>query len=254
MTDRPDLVRALGPLTGAVLLVRYAVASGELRVRGGRIVSPDAPRTPLVQLTRADGTTVRPARPHAAAQCDLCNESLDADHAHLVDVAARSLQCVCRACALLFASEGAGAGQRRVVPDRYEPLGELDHVWSAVDLPVNLAFFMRHSGTEHVAIFYPSPAGATESLLPMDSWQDWTEREPRLATVEPDTEALLIRRHRDRREAFVVPVDACYELVGIIRRHWRGFDGGAEARASIEQFFDRVRTRSGSFQESTAHA
>jgi hypothetical protein len=48
-------------------------------------------------------------------------------------------------------------------------------------------------------------------------------------------------------------VDACYELVGIIRRHWRGFDGGAEARASIEQFFDRVRTRSGSFEESTAH-
>jgi hypothetical protein len=34
-----------------------------------------------------------------------------------------------------------------------------------------------------------------------------------------------------------VPIDRCYELVGRMRRHWRGFDGGDEVRAQIEVFF-----------------
>lgn len=28
-----------------------------------------------------------------------------------------------------------------------------------------------------------------------------------------------------------------------MRLHWKGFDGGAEARADIEQFFERVAAR-----------
>ncbi len=40
-----------------------------------------------------------------------------------------------------------------------------------------------------------------------------------------------------------MPVDVCYELVGRMRLHWQGFDGGAEARADLAAFFDRVRAR-----------
>ena len=38
-------------------------------------------------------------------------------------------------------------------------------------------------------------------------------------------------------EAHLVPIDACYELVGLLRQVWRGFDGGQEARARIETWF-----------------
>jgi hypothetical protein len=41
----------------------------------------------------------------------------------------------------------------------------------------------------------------------------------------------------------VVPIDACYELVGKLRLLWKGFDGGQEAREAIDSFFDRVATR-----------
>ncbi len=40
-----------------------------------------------------------------------------------------------------------------------------------------------------------------------------------------------------------MPIDACYELAGRMRLHWRGFDGGAEARASIDAFLADVRER-----------
>jgi len=31
--------------------------------------------------------------------------------------------------------------------------------------------------------------------------------------------------------------------VGLVRTHWRGFDGGTEARQAIAGFFDRVDGR-----------
>ena len=40
-----------------------------------------------------------------------------------------------------------------------------------------------------------------------------------------------------------MPIDACYELAGRMRMHWRGFDGGTEARQSIAEFLDGVRAR-----------
>ena len=39
----------------------------------------------------------------------------------------------------------------------------------------------------------------------------------------------------------VFPVDACYRLVGLVRLHWKGFDGGAEAWAAIDAFFAELQ-------------
>ena len=44
-------------------------------------------------------------------------------------------------------------------------------------------------------------------------------------------------------ECYLVPIDACYELVGGLRMLWRGFDGGREAHEALEAFFDGVRSR-----------
>ncbi len=60
-------------------------------------------------------------------------------------------------------------------------------------------------------------------------------------------EALLIYRTDLGRGDFrclLVPIDVCYELVGTMRMTWRGFDGGQEARAAMEEFFATVEGKS----------
>jgi hypothetical protein len=42
----------------------------------------------------------------------------------------------------------------------------------------------------------------------------------------------------------LVPVDACYELVGRLRKVWRGFDGGRDAREAMADFFADVTAKS----------
>jgi hypothetical protein len=169
----------------------------------------------------------------------------------LVDVEARRLLCACRGCYLLFTPDGAGGGRYLAVPDRYLGLTDVrlsPAQWDALQIPVGVAFFFVNSTLSRVAAFYPSPAGATESLLPLDTWEELVGAHPALSTLQPDVEALLVRAEGDgasRAECYVVPIDACYELVGHLRRLWRGFDGGREAHDALDSFFDRVRARSG---------
>ena len=58
---------------------------------------------------------------------------------------------------------------------------------------------------------YPSPAGATESLLPLTAWTTLVADNPVLGQLEPDVEALLVNRVGESREYFLAPIDACYE-------------------------------------------
>ncbi len=184
------------------------------------------------------------ARP--GERCEMCGEPLGEEHPHVVDVEQRGLLCTCRSCYLLFSNPGAGRGRYRAVPDRYryEPAFALtDGQWEELQIPVDMAFFLVNSALERVVAFYPSPAGATESQLPLATWRAVAGANPLAAELEPDVEALLVRRREGGYECYLAPVDACYELVGRIRVHWRGFDGGAEAHAEIDRFFARLRER-----------
>jgi hypothetical protein len=209
-------------------------------------------------------------RPAAAAgpeeSCEMCAAEIPADHAHVADLEQSTLMCACRACYLLFTQSQAGRGRWRSVPDRYlsdlaRPLSVAD--WDALEIPVGLAFFLRSSHPDREAEitgFYPSPAGATECRLDLQAWQRIAESHPILGAAAPDVEAILIHR-RDAGEnslisdgeagvdCFLVPIDACYELAGRMRLHWRGFDGGSEARASIDEFLEGVRSRSRAFSQ-----
>ena len=55
------------------------------------------------------------------------------------------------------------------------------------------------------------------------------------------------------REHFIVPIDACYELVGLIRLKWRGLSGGEEVWKAIEEFFERLRSRAVAVESSTTY-
>ena len=47
-------------------------------------------------------------------------------------------------------------------------------------------------------------------------------------------QALLVNRVRGARRQWIVPIDECYALVGLIRTHWRGFTGGAEVWQELD--------------------
>jgi hypothetical protein len=179
-------------------------------------------------------------------RCELCAEPIAAEHRHLLDLQSRRLLCACRACTILFDRSGAGGGHYRLVPDRVRLLDGLeldDMTWQTFEIPVDMAFFFHSSAAGRVVAFYPSPLGATESLLDLAAWEDLVAANPVLAGLEADVEALLVNRVQGQREHWVLPVDRCYELVGLVRTHWHGFGGGAEVWAALGGFFDGLRAR-----------
>jgi hypothetical protein len=189
-----------------------------------------------------------PPREKPGEVCEMCSAPIPDAHSHVVNVETRSLMCSCRGCYLLFTREGAAQGKYRAVPDRYlhDPSFRLNETdWDEFQIPVRIAFFFFNSSMGRVAAFYPSPAGATESLLPLDAWRKLSTTNPILGEIAPDVEALLVygRKH-EGFDCFIVPIDACYELTGLIRRRWKGFDGGEEAWRDVDDFFNRVRSRS----------
>lgn len=179
--------------------------------------------------------------------CELCSEVIPATHQHLLDLNSRTVVCVCYACSVLFNNQGAGAGKYRLVPDRHLALPDFhmaDEQWDELMIPVNIVYIFRSSLASRVMAFYPSPAGATESLLSLESWETLVKSNPILDDLEPDVEALLINRVNDAHEYYIVPIDACYRLVGLIRISWRGLSGGEEARKAIAEFFADLRAKS----------
>jgi hypothetical protein len=149
---------------------------------------------------------VRP-REVAEEQCELCSAPIATDHRHLVE------------------------------PDFHMT----DAEWDAFGIPIGLAFFVHSTPDKRIVAFYPGPAGPTESLLELQAWVKLVADNPRLAELEPDSEALLVNRVRDAREYFQAPIDRCYALVGLIRTKWRGLSGGDEVWKAIDGFFAELR-------------
>ena len=217
--------------------------------------APVAPPPPGPDVSRSAGAPDPAGAAAPAERCEMCATGIPAGHGHVADLDNATLACVCRACYLLFTETGAGGGRYRGVPDRYladaaRPMAAAQ--WDSLQIPVGLAFFLRSSRSGETHAFYPSPAGATESTLDLATWERLTAEYPLLAEAEPDTEAVLICRGDAGAEYYLVPIDACYELAGRMRMLWKGFDGGTEARASIAEFLDGVRSQARDFSPEPA--
>jgi hypothetical protein len=181
-------------------------------------------------------------------RCELCAAEVGTEHPHLIEPANRKLLCTCDACAILFS--GMGMKYKRV-PRRVLALADFrltDGQWESLMVPISMAFFYRSTPDKRVVAFYPSPGGATESMLPLETWNEIEDANPVLKEMEPDVEALLANRVGHARgvatpEYYVLPIDECYKLVGLIRAHWKGLSGGAEVWLEIGQFFAALKQR-----------
>jgi hypothetical protein len=179
-------------------------------------------------------------------RCEFCAEPITAEHRHLIEVPTRQIICVCRSCSILFDKKAASRGKYRRIPDRRLYLEDFrlsDAQWESLRIPVGMAFIYFSTPAERVVAYYPSPMGAVESLLAMDTWREIEANNPVLATIEPDVEALLVNRARGARQHFLVPIDDCYRLVGLIRVNWKGLSGGHEVWQEIAAFFAHLQER-----------
>jgi hypothetical protein len=192
-------------------------------------------------------TTLRRfAQPRAALErCELCSVGLAAEHRHMLEMSNGRIVCACDSCALRF--QTVLDGRFKLIPRDVHYLPEFnltDLEWESLALPIDLAFFFQTTSQNKTKAMYPGPAGATESLLPLKAWGSLVARNRVLTQIEPDVEALLVNRVETKREYYIAPIDVCFELVGLIRVHWRGLAGGEMVWAEIDKYFSRLQIAS----------
>lgn len=175
-------------------------------------------------------------------RCELCGNEIADEHPHLIEPPTRQIICSCRACMILF--DNPNDARYKVIPDRARYLENFnlsDVTWGGLMIPIQLAFFFNSSIEEKIVALYPSPAGATESLLSLESWDEIVEDNPILKDLKTDVEALLVNRVGDKHEYYIAPIDECFKLVGLIRGHWRGLSGGTVVWREIKKFYEDLR-------------
>jgi hypothetical protein len=187
--------------------------------------------------------TLRRFRQPRAEQerCEFCSVGLSTEHRHVLEISKNRIVCSCDPCALRF--QDVVDGRFKLIPRDVWHLPEFslsDAEWESLALPISLAFFFYSAAEQKMKAMYPSPAGATESLLPLAAWFSIAKKNSALSSMKSDVEALLVNRVRTEREQYIVPIDVCFELVGLIRVHWRGLSGGDEVWQQIEKFFARL--------------
>jgi Family of unknown function (DUF5947) len=185
-----------------------------------------------------------PRAPAAGAdeQCELCTLSLAAKHRHLLHLDERRILCVCETCWAVRSGEAEfrPVGNRTVWLDDF---ALTDEQWASFQIPIGLAFFMVSTVSGGVIALYPSPAGATECELDLESWQRLVAENPALADLEADAEALIVNRMADPPKHVIAPIDVAYQLVGVVKTSWEGISGGSATEEAVARYFEGLRER-----------
>jgi hypothetical protein len=186
------------------------------------------------------GRLARSSPVEEAEKCEICGSGLATEHRHLLELGERRILCSCEPCIAMRSGMDnyCPVGTRFLWLEDFELPGEL---WASFQLPIGLAFFFYSTGVDAVVALYPSPAGATESELHLESWEKLQALNPILENLEADAEALVINRMDDEPQYAVVPIDECYRLVGLIKSTWEGISGGSAIENAVPKFFEYVR-------------
>ena len=182
--------------------------------------------------------------PAAAAdeQCELCTLTLARNHRHLLHLDERRILCVCETCWAVRSGEAEfrPVGNRTVWLDDF---ALTDEQWASFQIPIGLAFFMVSTVSGGVIALYPSPAGATECELDLESWQRLVAENPALADLEADAEALIVNRMAEPPKHVIAPIDVAYQLVGVVKTSWEGISGGSATEEAVARYFEGLRER-----------
>ncbi len=175
----------------------------------------------VLQRIRDRARAARSPGPGSAASC--VAEPIADEHGHLVDLEARNLMCACRGCYLLFTSSGAGrrplpGGPRSVprLPDfrlSPEPVGQ------PAD-PGERGVLLRELRARPGRRLLSGSGGRDRVAAPARDLGGGGRRQPRAgARWSPTSRPSSSAPERDGggAECFIVPIDACYELVGHLR-------------------------------------
>ena len=60
-----------------------------------------------------------------------------------------------------------------------------DQQWDELMIPVNMVYIFQSTIANRSMAFYPSPAGAMESLLGLENWESLIGNNPILNDLEP---------------------------------------------------------------------
>jgi len=186
-------------------------------------------------------TEPTPVKIEAEEACEFCSAKLSEQHRHLLDVSRRTIVCACDACALRF--ENSIQSRFKLIPQDTSALPDFrltGILWENLNLPINVVFISYNRLAGRPTAIYPGPNGAAETPITVEDWQAILADNPELEDLKPDVEALLIDRTGETAGYFRAPIDVCYELVRLIRKHWRGFAGGDRVWLEIETFFARL--------------
>jgi hypothetical protein len=189
--------------------------------------------------------------------CGFCSSHLQPDHGHLLDMAGHRIVCVCKRCTRRGAEPKGGSVSppqfKRIrstclyVADFRIPDG------ATISSPAGIFFLFFSSSWNRVRAFYPGPAGALESKLGLVTFNKLKSSNPILAELllEPNTDVLALVVNRSRRpyEHYLVPIDECYRLVGLMRREWGAATDGRLLHESTNEFFRQLRAKSIEFHQ-----
>ena len=149
------------------------------------------------------------------------------------------------------------------VPRRVLALADFhltDGQWESLMVPISMAFFFRSTPDARVVAFYPSPAGATESQLAARHLEGYRRCQSSPDRTWKPMSKLFSSTAWDMfagfaaPEYYVLPIDECYKLVGLIRANWRGLSGGTEVWQEIGQLLRWIETNEPPWSREEAHA
>ena len=108
-----------------------------------------------------------------------------------------------------------------------------DAQWDALMIPIGIAFFSRSSRSNRVWLSIRARRGRWNRCLSLETWDEIEQRKSDIAHDGSDVEGLLVYRVGTAREYYIIPIDECFKLIGIIRLKWKGFSGGMEVWQEI---------------------
>ena len=175
-------------------------------------------------------------------RCDLCGLEIGPDHDHLIDPAERRLVCACGACAVLFSAQ-AGTKFKRVPQDVTRTRRADDQRLRSGRRSGCRSIWRSSTTARRRDGWWPATPVRRARRSPC-----WSSRPGRKSSASiPSSPACspTSRRcwstacaaARTRTACFLVPIDQCFRLVGIIRMQWKGFTGGTAVWEEIDGFF-----------------